>query len=149
LTSHDDWLIEKAREKSQRVTKARQHAEREMETAARRRRIFNEQVTELWNGLEKELQRQATLYNDALQEPHSVRVEHYPNYIAVRTREGREVAVTLQRDTMSVHTVTTDMRGFAGGGLNARFVFPDESSLEFGVGPASEMAASMLRDLLN
>ena len=148
MTPHDNWLIEKAREKSEGVAKARRDAERAMETAARRRRIFDEQVSDLWNGLEGELQRQVKVYNDALQEPDAIRVEHFPNYIAVRTREGREVAVTLQLDTMSVHTVTTDSRGFAGGGLNARFVFPEESVLQFSVGTASEMAASMIRDLL-
>jgi hypothetical protein len=141
MTVSDNWLVARAHQRKIALTRTKPGK------AAAPKPL--PPVDDLWRQLQKETQRQAKVYTDALGDPGAVTIDALPDQIGVRVPDGRHLILTVDRKT---GRLSETFRNKAGATRARRpivnFNLTAEGELAFNFGGLQAAAGSLLRRMI-
>ena len=148
--TNDDWLREKGRARKLHDEERRRQGETRNATEKRRKRIFSEQIDQLWSALQAELKRLVAIYNEEARDSNALYVENHPYLIDIRSPDGEHLSLSLNRSGQYLYE-TRRLRtgGTSAGSPMFNFSFSDDDRLSFSVGTPSDAARMLLRRVLD
>ena len=149
MTTNDNWLRAKAQQRKEQAAQASQREESKQTSEDRHRRLFTEQIDELWGELEREVRRQIGVYNEATGDPNALYVETQPDLIDIRSSDGEQIALRLNRKQQSLGETHHHSTGVYSSGASVFSFTVDDDRLAFLGGVPAQMAAGLLRKLLD
>ncbi len=140
MTFNDKWLIERALKHKAAAAQGRRSAGARKPMPA---------IDDLWSQLQKETRRQALVYTAALGDPKALVVETPPDRIEVRTPDGRQLTIRVDRERRSMSEMFRDRSG-ASRTRRAmiRFVRNAAGEATFSFGGLNAAAGSLIRRLI-
>ena len=140
MTMNDRWLIERAQ-----IHKAAAHAKQPLQGG----RAPLPPIDDLWAQLQKETQRQAAVYTGELGDPSALVVETRADDIDVRTPDGRQLIIHVDRER---RTLSETYRNAVGATRRrralAQFARDASGALTFNFGGLQGAAGSIVRRMI-
>ena len=141
MTISDKWLIDRAvKLKASKAAPLKQSGARMVNLPP---------IDHLWDQLQRETRRQAAVFTGALGDPNALVVDTSPDAIEVRTPDGRQLTLRVDRERRSLSETFRD----AGGGVRRRrpiiaFTADAAGGVAFNFGGLQGAAGSLLRRLI-